>query len=135
VQRIVLHIDDDEEDRMLLEGALKEQDPHIIVRQADSGSAALSFLKQSKHFNDLPCLIVLDMNMPDMNGKEVLNEIKKDKELASLPLVIFTTASKKTYEDLTAKNNIELITKPSSPSELLDSVRKMLNFCPPMNKG
>jgi CheY-like chemotaxis protein len=131
LQRIVLHIDDDEEDRMLLEDALKQEDPHIIVRQAGSGSAALSFLKQSKHFHDLPCLIVLDMNMPGMNGKDVLNEIKKDEELASLPLIIFTTASKKTYEDLIAKNNIELITKPSSPSELSESVRKMLNFCPP----
>jgi CheY-like chemotaxis protein len=103
-QRIVLHIDDDQEDWELLEQALKKLDPKIIVRQAENGRAALSLLKQSKHFHDLPCPIVLDLNMPGMNGKDVLKEIKNDEKLAALPLVIFTTASEKAYKDLIEKN-------------------------------
>jgi two-component system response regulator len=129
--KTVLHIDDDEEDRLILEGAMKRLDTQIIVRQADSGSAALSFLQQSKQFHDLPSLVVLDLNMPGMNGTEVIQEIKKDEKLASLPLVIFTTASGNRYKDFLAKENIALLTKPSSPSELIDSVRKMLSFCHP----
>ena len=130
-RRIVLHVDDDPEDRELLEEALKKLDPKIMVRQVENGIDALSYLKQSKHLQDLPCLIVLDLNMPGMNGKEVLREIQKDEELASLPLVIFTTASEKAYKDLIEKEHVELLTKPSSPSELLDSAKKLLSHCQP----
>ena len=129
--RIVLHVEDDEEDRTLLEEALKKLDAGVMVQHADSGDAALSLLKRSKELRHLPCLIVLDINLPGMSGKEVLNEIKKDEELASLPLVLFTTASQAAYRDLIAKEKVELITKPSSPSELLNSARRMLSYCQP----
>jgi CheY-like chemotaxis protein len=128
-QRTVLHIDDDEEDRLILEGALKKLDTQIIVRQADCGSAALFYLQQSKQFHKLPSLVVLDLNMPGMNGTEVIKEIKKDEKLASLPLVIFATAFENRYKDFLAKENIALMTKPSSPCELIESVRKMLSYC------
>ena len=130
-QRIVLHIDDDEEDRMLLEEALQKLDARIKVQQVDNGKAALSFLKQSKELGHLPCLIILDINMPGMNGKEVLKEIKKDQELASLPLILFTTSSESTYSDLIREEKVELISKPLTPAELFDSARKMLKHCPP----
>jgi CheY-like chemotaxis protein len=130
-QRIVLHIDDDEEDRMVLEEALQKLDPGIKVQQVDNGRAALFLLKQSKELGNLPCLIILDINMPGMNGTEVLTEIKKDRELASLPLILFTTSSGWTYRDLIKKENVEFITKPLTPSELSDTARKMLKHCLP----
>jgi CheY-like chemotaxis protein len=129
--RLVLHIDDDEEDRMLLEEALQKLDANIKVQQVDSGKAALSFLKQAREAGHLPCLIILDINMPGMNGKEVLKEIKKDRELAPLPLILFTTSSASTYSDLIQEENVELISKPLSPAELIDSAREMLKHCPP----
>lgn len=129
--RIVLHIDDDEEDRMLLEEALQKLDAKIRVQQAESGEAALSFLKQSKALGAMPCLIVLDINMPGMNGKEVLKEIKGDQELSSLPLILFTTAPEATYRELAKKENLQLITKPLNSAELIQSARKMLQLCPP----
>jgi CheY-like chemotaxis protein len=130
-QRIVLHIDDDEDDRMLLEEALQKLDPRIKVQQVDNGSTALSLLKQSKEVGNLPCLIILDINMPGMNGKEVLKEIKKDQELASLPLILFSTSSEFTYSEFVKTENVEFITKPLNSSELFDSARKMLQHCPP----
>jgi two-component system response regulator len=129
--RTVLHIDDDEDDRLILEGALKKLDTQIIVQQADCGSAALSYLQQSKQFQNLPSLVVLDLNMPGMNGTEVIKEMKKDEKLASLPLVIFTTTSENGYKDFLAKENIALLTKPSSPCELVERVRTMLSYCHP----
>lgn len=129
--KIVLHIDDDEEDRMMLEEALQNLDAGIQVQQAESGEAALSYLKQSKEQGTMPCLIVLDINMPGMNGKEVIKEIKGDRELSSLPLVVFTTAPEATYRELAKKEKVELITKPLNTAELINSARKMLQFCLP----
>lgn len=130
-QRLVLHIDDDEEDRVLLEEALQKLDSRVKVQQVDNGKDALSFLKQCREAGHLPCLIILDINMPGMNGKEVLKEIKKDRELASLPLILFTTSSESTYRDLIREENVKLISKPLTPSELSDSARKMLKHCSP----
>lgn len=129
-QKTILHIDDDKEDRMMLEEAIKELDAQIIVHQVEDAETALSFLKQSKQRSNLPDLIILDMNLPGMRGADLLGELKKDKELASLPLVIFTTASIMVYKDLLAKETIDLFTKPSSPSELAEIVKKMLSHCP-----
>lgn len=128
-QRIVLHIDDDEDDRMMVEETIRELDPAIIVRQAGSGESGIAFLKQSKHFNDLPCLVILDLNMPVMDGKKVLSEIKKDPELASIPLVIFTTSPAQLDKDFASAENVELITKPSTTKDFFNSVKKMLAHC------
>ncbi|MGN6400468.1 MAG: response regulator [Flavisolibacter sp.] len=128
-QRIVLHIDDDEEDRELFQEALLKLDATIKVQQAGSGKAALSFLKQSKEIGNLPCLIILDINMPGMNGKEVLKEIKKDQELASLPLILFTTSPESTYREFVKKENVQFITKPLTPSELINTAKGMLKHC------
>lgn len=128
--RIILHIDDDEEDRDVLMEALKKLDAEIIVRQAESGNDALSILNRSRDMGELPCLIVLDMNLPGMKGEEILKQIKKDKTLASVPLIVFSTASRKSYEDLIAKEKLVFITKPMSPDELKESAKKMLRYCP-----
>jgi CheY-like chemotaxis protein len=79
--------------------------------------------------DDLPCLIILDINMPGMNGVQVLEEIKKDKILASLPLVVYSTSSEKGFADLIESQEIEFITKPKSSSNLNESVTKMLRHC------
>jgi CheY-like chemotaxis protein len=127
--KVILHIDDDEDDLLFLKEALKLVAPHLILYQANSGSAALSFLRHSKRINELPSLIVIDLNLPVMSGKEIIREIKADAQLSSVPLVIFSTASAAAYKDYLEKENIELLTKPSSNQELLSIVQKMLSYC------
>jgi CheY-like chemotaxis protein len=90
--KIVLHIDDDQDDRYLVGKAINNIDPSIIVREAQDGMKAIEFLNQAKLFGDLPCLIILDINMPIMNGYDTYNEISKDNDLAAIPIVIFTTS-------------------------------------------
>jgi CheY-like chemotaxis protein len=91
--KLILHIDDDEDDLLFLQEALKIVAPHLALHQVSCGNAALSFLEQSKRSNALPCLIVIDLNLPMMSGKEIIWAIKTDGQLSSIPLVIFTTAS------------------------------------------
>jgi len=127
--RIVLHIDDDEDDRELVKNAIESKDKTVIVRQVDNGKAGISFLKQAKEFSDLPCLIVLDLNMPGIDGREVLKEIKKDGKLASIPLVIFTTSSSEMDRMFAKKEGVEIITKPPTLNHFSKVVDKLLSYC------
>lgn len=127
--RIVLHIDDDEEDRELLKEAIHKYDSNIIVRQVDNGKAGISFLKQAKEFDDKPCLVVMDLNMPGMDGREVLKEIKKDQQLFSIPLVIFTTSSSEMDKLFAKKEGIEFVTKPHTYQELSKLVERLISHC------
>jgi CheY-like chemotaxis protein len=127
--RIVLHIDDDEDDRELVREGIFQKDKNIILRQVDNGKAGLSFLQQAKEFGDLPCLIILDLNMPKMDGRQVLAEIKKDQQLASIPLVIFTTSDSSMDKHFAAKEGVQLITKPPTLNILSRAMDKLLSFC------
>jgi CheY-like chemotaxis protein len=129
-QRIILHIDDDEDDRALLKEAIFEQDATIVVRDISNGKEGIAFLQRAKQLGGLPSLIVLDMNMPAMDGRQVAIEIRKDQELASIPLVIFTTSPYDTDKDFAVKEGIEIFLKPTSQQKLVQVVDKLLSYCP-----
>lgn len=86
----ILLVEDDEVDQMTVQRALK--DIHVTNRLDISGNGeeALAFLNDSK--NQRPGIILLDLNMPRMNGIEFLSVIKKDVELKKIPVVVLTTS-------------------------------------------
>ena len=86
----ILLIEDDHVDAMTVKRALKDlRLPHELIHSAD-GEAALVYLRAetSKH----PGVILLDLNMPKMNGIEFLRNIKADPELQKIPVVVLTTS-------------------------------------------
>jgi CheY-like chemotaxis protein len=89
--------DDDEDDRMLFSEALMEINPSIKCIMAKNGEEAL-FLLTNGLF-ELPDYIFLDLNMPVMNGLRCLAEIKKSAQLKNIPVVVYSTSSKKEYEE------------------------------------
>jgi CheY-like chemotaxis protein len=88
--RDILLVEDDPADAMLIEGALLERGVAREVTQVEDGVAALDYLR-SPH-RTRPDLIVLDLNMPRMNGRELLAVIKEDDELKIIPVVVLTTS-------------------------------------------
>ncbi|GJF31113.1 response regulator [Kitasatospora sp. NE20-6] len=86
----VLLVEDDAADAMLIEEALEEKAQRDIVR-VDNGEAALEYLRAEGAL--MPDLIVLDLNMPRMNGQELLDIIKIDESLKSIPVVVLTTSA------------------------------------------
>jgi CheY-like chemotaxis protein len=86
----ILLVEDDEVDQMTVQRAL--EDIHVTNRLdiAGNGEEALTFLRDSK--NQRPGIILLDLNMPRMNGIEFLSVIKKDAELKKIPVVVLTTS-------------------------------------------
>jgi CheY-like chemotaxis protein len=127
--KIILHVDDDADDRFLVNHALKSINPLIVLHQAQDGKKALEFLTQAKLSGDFPSLIILDMNMPIMNANDIYKEVRKDPALSEIPVVIFTTSIDSREEDYWKNENVMMITKPSSFNEFIERIKKILLFC------
>ncbi|HEY5504218.1 MAG TPA: response regulator [Sedimentisphaerales bacterium] len=86
----ILLVEDDNVDAMTVRRALKDLNvPNGIVHQLD-GEDALEYLRSSD--NKRPCVILLDLNMPRMNGIDFLKIIKNDDELKKIPVIVLTTS-------------------------------------------
>ena len=91
----VLLVEDNPGDVRLTREAFKDAKVHINLHVASDGTAALAFLKrEGEHANvPRPDLILLDLNLPKKDGREVLKEIKENDTLKSIPIVILTTSA------------------------------------------
>jgi len=83
--------DDDRDDREMFSEALAALDPHIICQSVEDGREALRFLATSKF---LPNIIFIDINMPVMDGWELLRELKGDTHYLDIPVVVYSTSSR-----------------------------------------
>lgn len=112
-----LLVDDDIDDTFLFEEILTEVDSSIRFRNAMHGQAALELLRSTAQ--DLPDLIFLDLNMPKMDGKQCLLELKSDPGLKHIPVIMYTTSSQSRDIEQTMLNGaICFITKPTDLNEL-----------------
>jgi two-component system, chemotaxis family, response regulator Rcp1 len=91
----VLLVEDSPGDIRLTQEALKDAKVHINLRVARDGIDAMAFLKREGEYAAAPRpdLILLDLNLPRKDGREVLKEIKENPELKSIPVVILTTSA------------------------------------------
>lgn len=128
-RQIVLCVDDDPDDQMMVLDTILEIDPTIRVASALNGVEALSFLNGAKERRELPCLVIMDINMPQMDGKKALALIKKDDGLSSVPIVMFTTSSSEMDKSFAARHGVEFITKPIKHQELYNTVKRLLSMC------
>ena len=111
--KICFLIDDDQDDQEIFSMALQKVDVPIVCVVASDCGEAIKKLSKDTSFN--PDYIFLDLNMPRMNGKECLKEIKKHAHLKDIPVVMYSTSLKTSDIEETKKlGAIEFITKPSS---------------------
>ncbi len=127
--KTILCVDDDADDLILLKQAIHKIDSDYKIIEANDGVQALDILHHMNDTNNLPCLIVLDINMPRMDGKQTLVEIQQHDTLSSIPVVMFTTSSSMLDKKFSDSKKVELITKPINVSNLITTARKFLNYC------
>jgi CheY-like chemotaxis protein len=127
--RTVLCVDDDPDDRDLVCFTISEIDPSIKLVHAEDGLQAIDYLSKAKAEEALPCLVILDINMPRMDGKQTLAEIKKDGKLSELPVVVFSTSNNPTDKIYCDRYGVELVTKPSNMRNMQQEIRKVLQHC------
>jgi CheY-like chemotaxis protein len=112
----ILYADDDRDDCDLLCEALGKIDPSIRCILASNGRDALNILNENQL---LPDYIFLDINMPVMDGKKCLVEIKKDVRLKEIPVIIYsTTSNQDEIDDLYSAGAISFIQKPNNFNQL-----------------
>lgn len=125
----ILCVDDDQDDLELLTKALEMVDNNYNVLEAQDGTDALDKLRKMHNENNLPCLIVLDINMPKMDGKETLVALQNEDHFFKIPVVVFSTSSSALDKMFFAKKNVELITKPIDFQNLVSVAKKLLSYC------
>ena len=126
--RIVLCVDDDPDDRELIRDAIFQVDPSYTVAHATNGKEALEYLHRAAE-TELPCLIILDVNMPIMNGKEALAEIKKIKKLDVVPIVVFSTSNHPADLAFCKSYGVEHVMKPADFNLIADEAERLLQHC------
>ncbi len=126
----ILLVEDSPSDVRLIREALKETPVEVEVTLARDGVEAIDYLRQSETgLVNRPDIILLDLNLPRKNGREVLAEVKADPNLKQIPVLIMT--SSKADEDITQAYNLNAncyIAKPSDLQEYVDVVRSIENF-------
>ena len=127
----ILLVEDNPGDIRLTQEALKEGRIHNNLNVVRDGISALDYLQQKGAYTKAtrPDLILLDLNLPKMDGREVLAKIKSDPRLKRIPVVILTTS--KNEEDILKTYNLHAncyITKPVDLEQFFEVVRSIEDF-------
>ena len=127
----ILLIEDNEGDIILTREILRQAKINNELTCLKDGENALDFLKGLKKLtsNELSYLILLDINLPKVNGHEIMEFIKNDKFLSAIPLFVLSS-SDNAYDIETAKKNnaIHYLVKPLDINEFLVGIKKINNF-------
>ena len=127
--RTVLCIDDDEDDRQMVCEAVGEIDASIEVIHASRGEEALEYLRKAKEEQKLPCLIMMDIRMPGMGGRDLILELEKDHVLAKIPRAVFSTFISPIDKEFFSAHGAETVRKPTDFETLLKVVEDILRKC------
>lgn len=127
----ILLVDDNPGDARLAVEAFKEAKVRNNVHIVDDGVKAMAFLHREGEYADVPHpdVILLDLNLPKKDGRQVLAEIKADADLKRIPVVILTVS--KAEEDILKTYNLHAncyITKPIDLDQFLEVIKSIENF-------
>lgn len=125
----ILIADDDLEDVELIEEALLRFEPTLELKKFANGRTAIEYLVSS-HDQELPCLIILDYSMPEINGSQVLSHIKGNPLFDPIPKVVLSTSNAPLHiHECIANGATEYMVKPDNMTALNALAKKLLAFC------
>lgn len=131
---VILFADDDKDDQLLVKEAFEDNHLANELYFVDDGQELLDYLYRRKKYADpqlspKPDLILLDLNMPKIDGRQALQEIKKDKVLMRIPIVVLTTS--KAAEDIVRSYNLGVnsyITKPVTFEGMVSIIKTLEEY-------
>lgn len=125
----ILYADDDSDDRNFLSESLAANGFQADLVYANDGEEAIDYLKVANQQNNLPSLIVLDLNMPRRDGKETLSYLKANPQFAGIPVVILSTSGNKTdKDDCVRLGAISYFTKPDRYEDYIQIIKSFQSY-------
>jgi len=125
----ILIADDDLEDLELIEDAILSIEPEADLQKFTNGKTAIDYLNASLD-QELPCLIVLDYSMPEINGSQVLSFIKDKARYNPIPKVVLSTSNAPLHiHECISNGATEYVVKPDNMKDLNALAHKLLAFC------
>jgi CheY-like chemotaxis protein len=127
----ILLVEDNSGDARLAQEAFKDAEVRNTMHRVEDGVEAMAYLRQQGRYSDAvrPDLILLDLNLPRKDGREVLAEIKTDNDLKRIPVVVLTIS--RAEEDVLKSYNLHAncyITKPINMDHFLEVVKSIEDF-------
>jgi len=127
--KTILCIDDDADDLLMLREAISTISHDYTIVEAHDGLSGIATLQHMKVINQLPCLIVMDINMPRMDGKQAFVKLQEDPVFSHIPIVIFSTSSSPLDKMFFQHKGVEFMTKPIVFDHLVNAAEKLLSMC------
>jgi len=125
--KIFMITDDDEDDRFFFKEALTNMRCSLVCLEARDGAEALELLQKAEQ---LPDYIFLDMNMPRMDGRECLKELKKEAKFNTIKVIMYsTTFSEQSITDFYQLGAATYLKKPTDINKLPEQIREAVNSC------
>lgn len=128
-KHLILYADDDLDDLELVTEAFEKYSSNVEMHTFRDGARILAFLEKMTDTDPTPCLIILDINMPVVNGKDVLMQIRRLHRLDEVPVVLFTTSSMPIDKDFAARYKAGFITKPLNAKQMERISDQFIEHC------
>jgi CheY-like chemotaxis protein len=126
--RYILYADDDIDDRDIMKEGFREH-PEYTLLEFQDGQELLLFLKNQESVIPHICLIILDINMPILNGIQTLQQLKQQPEWKGISTVLYSTSGSPADKLAAEVLGTDILLKPTSFSGIQQAITRLLEYC------
>jgi len=127
--RFILLGEDDADDQEMLKEVFRSIDTAFVLFFVNNGKEIISALEKLKD-DQMPCLIVLDYNMPGLNGADILQELSTNERYKNIPKVVWSTSGSEKFRNVCLElGAVDYVIKPNNVVGLEEVARYMLSLC------
>lgn len=126
---LVLYADDDPEDIELVSEAFGHYSQNIELIAFRNGNEMLNYVRTLDPLQPAPCLFIIDINMPGINGKETLKRLRKIEEFSEVPAVLFSTSTLPADAVFAKVYNAGFVTKPLYSDQVHQILDQIIDHC------
>jgi len=127
--KFILLGEDDADDQEMLKEVFRSIDTAFVLFFVNNGKEIISALEKLKD-DQMPCLIVLDYNMPGLNGADILQELSTNERYKNIPKVVWSTSGSEKFRNVCLElGAVDYVIKPNNVVGLEEVARYMLSLC------